>query len=108
MPKPPAFQWYPKDCDTDEKVRGMDDREFGFYVRCLNHSWLNDGLPADLDELARVIGRPKAYVSKMWVRVGRCFFQREDRLYNIRQEGQRETVREFQETRRDAANTRWD
>jgi uncharacterized protein YdaU (DUF1376 family) len=108
MAKAPAFQWYPKDCDTDENVRAMDDREFGFYMRCLNHAWLNGGLPADLNELARVIGRPKGYVEKVWARVGKCFVEDAGRFWNVKQEGQRQTVREFKDSRRDAANARWE
>lgn len=107
MPRAPAFQWYPKDCDTDESVRGMDDREFGFYMRCLNHSWLNEGLPADLAELARVIGRPPAYVRKVWPRVGRCFSEKNGRFFNEKQEAQRGNVREFVDRQRKAAEAKW-
>ena len=105
--KAPAFQWYPKECDTDENVRGMDDREFGFYVRCLNHSWINDGLPEDLGELARVMQRPAGYVRRIWERVGRCFFPDGNRLRNPKQESQRQEYQRFKESRRSAANTRW-
>jgi len=107
MAKAPAFQWYPKDCDTDENVRAMDDREFGFYMRCLNHSWLNNGLPSDLGELARVMSRSRSYVEKIWQRVGKCFELVDGRLVNKTQEKQRSTVREFVESRRSAANARW-
>jgi hypothetical protein len=106
--KPPAFQWYPKDCDSDEAVRAMDDREFGFFVRCLNHSWLNRGIPADLTELARVLGRPKKYIERLWVRVGKCFVSGENgRLVNPKQEEQRSVQEAFSESKRVAADTRW-
>lgn len=107
MAKAPSFQWYPKDCDTDENVRRMDDREFGFYMRCLNHSWLNDGLPGDLAELARVMNRPAAYVKRLWGRVGRCFDLSDGRYRNPKQEVQRMTVREYQDSRRKGAEARW-
>lgn len=105
--KPPAFQWYPKDCDTDEDVRAMDDREFGFYMRCLNHSWLNGGLPNSLPEIARIMGRTPNYVKKIWERVGKKFAEREGRLVNPKQETQRTTARDFVDSRTCAANTRW-
>lgn len=106
--KAPAWQWYPKDCDTDENVRGMDDREFGFYVRCLNHSWLNNGLPSDLSELARVMGRTRKYVDSVWKRVGRCFEPDDDgRLRNRKQESLRRRLQEYGETRKRGANARW-
>jgi uncharacterized protein YdaU (DUF1376 family) len=97
--KSPAFQWYPKDCDTDENVRAMDDREFGFYVRCLNHSWLNNGLPSDPVEIVRIIGRPKSYIDKVWPRVSKCFRLDGDRLVNNRQEEERQSRADYREDR---------
>lgn len=88
--KPDYFRWYPKDCDTDENVRRMDDRQFGFYMRCINHAWLNGGLPADLNQLARVIGRTPGYVLKIWPAIAPCFEVRGDRLVNQKQEDLRE------------------
>jgi hypothetical protein len=68
----------------------MDDREFGFYMRCLNHSWVNDGLPPLLAELATAIGRSHAYVAKLWPNVGKCFTpDGNGRLRNPRQETDR-------------------
>lgn len=108
MAKPPAFQWYVKDAATDEKVRAMDDREYGFYMRCLEHSWLNDGLPGNLEELARVLNRPARYVKQVWERVGLCWNLGEDgRFRNSKQESQRVTVRQFLDSRKKAADTRW-
>jgi len=106
--KPPAFQWYPKDCDTDENVRGMDDREFGFYMRCLNHAWPNFGLPGNVSEIARVMHRPVPYVEKIWIRVGKCFvFDDSGRLVNPKQEEQRKEQEAYRESKRLAASTRW-
>lgn len=107
MAKPPAYQFYPKDCDTDEKVRAQDDREFGFFVRCLNHSWLNVGLPAELPELARVLSRSLPYVKKLWVRVGPCFVTVEGRLYNPKQEKYRAELLSKSEGGKAAAEVRW-
>ena len=108
MNKAPAFQWYPKDCDTDEKVRMMDDEHFGFYVRCLNHAWLNYGLPENLSDIAMALGRRPSKVIKLWEKVGICFELLEKRWVNVKQEEQRKTVREFVESRRKAAVTRWE
>jgi uncharacterized protein YdaU (DUF1376 family) len=95
MKKLPYFEWYPADCDTDENVKGMDDREIGFYLRCLNHSWINGSIPADPGELARVMSRSPHYVRQVWQRVGRCFKPGSDplRLVNGRQEEQRARAR---------------
>jgi hypothetical protein len=107
--KAPCFQWFPKDCDTDENVKAMDDREFGFFIRCLNHSWLNRGLPAALPDLARVMGRGLRYVERLWERVSRCFQPdpQTGRLVNPRQELQRSEDHAFRESRRNAAGVRW-
>lgn len=106
--KAPAFQWYPKDCDTDENVRLMDDAEFGFYVRCLNHAWMNDGIPGDLADLAKILHRPLGRVKAYWSRVGKCFvIDEHGRARNPKQELQRNELREFRESRKRAADARW-
>ncbi len=51
----------------------MTDSELGFYHRCLNRSWINSGIPADLDELARAMRVSRAYLNKVWERVGKRF-----------------------------------
>jgi uncharacterized protein YdaU (DUF1376 family) len=105
--KAPSFQWYPKDCDTDENVRAMDDTEFGFYMRCLNHSWLNHGLPENLEELGRILGRNKHHVCRVWPRVSRCFVISDGRYVNLKQESQRKEHQSFVDSRKKAANVRW-
>lgn len=105
--KLPYFPWYPQDCDTDERVRGMTDQEFGFYVRCINHSWVNNGLPANIDELARTMGRSSATVLKLWERVGRCFEIRDGRFYNAKQEGLRDLAQSKSIARASASEARW-
>ncbi len=109
--KPPSFQWYPKDCDTDERIRLMNDAEFGFYMRCLNHSWLNGGLPGDLGMVARALSRTPAYVRKMWTMVGPCFTEVGGRFVNRKQESQRARDAEFRDGKSDAgrkgADARW-
>ncbi len=105
--KPPAFQWYPKDADTDENIRMMDDAEYGFYGRCLNHSWVNEGLPGTIEDIARVLQRPLAVAKKRWERVGRCFELVDGRYRNPRQERDRAGCKAFSDARKDAADKRW-
>jgi uncharacterized protein YdaU (DUF1376 family) len=85
----------------------MDDREYGFFMRCLNHSWLNNGLPADVPELARVMGRSVAYVDKLWKRVGRCFVVEDGRFRNPRQEQERSRAQSTSDARASASAIRW-
>src|SRR5690348_10958873 len=98
--KAPAFQWYPKDCDSDERVRMMDDREFGFFFRCLEHAWLNDGLPGPLEDIARALRRTPGYVKKIWPRINKCFpLCYDGRRRNPNQELQRKADSEFRQER---------
>jgi uncharacterized protein YdaU (DUF1376 family) len=107
MNKAPAFQWYPKDCDSDENVRLMDDTEFGFYVRCLNHAWLNEGLPGDVAMIARLFHKSAEDIDRIWGIVGKCFALRSGRYVNPRQEQQREESRRYQEAQKAKADAMW-
>lgn len=88
MSKLPYYKMYPADFDNDANVRAMDDRDKGFYIGCLHHSWHNDmTIPADLAQLAEEMHRTEAYVRSRWVKVGKCWAPvpgRPDRLMNPR------------------------
>ncbi len=89
----PYFKWYPADADTDENFRAMDDADIGFYIRCLNHAWMNGGIPADPKERARVLRTRLDVANKRWERVGKSFVSSTlypDSLINLRQEVERE------------------
>src|SRR5438105_1364001 len=105
--RPPSFQWYPKDQDTNEDIRLMTDEEYGFYVRCLNHAWMNDGLPERMEDLAKLFRTTKTQVQRRWKKVGKLFFFSENRWKNLKQEEQRAEAKKFSENRRAAANSRW-
>jgi len=88
----PFFKWYPADAESDERYASMTDSELGFFHRCLNKSWTNNGLPADLDELARLMKVKRSYLDRIWPRVGQCFTPSESdpsRMVNPRQEQER-------------------
>ena len=87
--KLPYFKWYPKDFDHNEKVRLMNLEEIGLYALCLNHSWVNGSLPADLDEIGRAMKVPAKQLRRAWPRVAPCFVEIEGRLINPRQEDER-------------------
>jgi hypothetical protein len=106
--KAPSFQWYPKDAETDENVKLMDFAEYGLYHRCLDHAWINRGLPSDLNELARLLRCPISVLKKLWPRVSPCLLTGTDgRLTNPKQEQQRGGAGKTSEVRRAAANARW-
>lgn len=91
----PYYSMYPKDFDADKHVRAMEDCEIGLYIRCLNHAWINDGLPADPEEIRRLFrDNPKDFTKK-WGRVEPCFPVTEDGLRrNPRQEKERREATE--------------
>ena len=109
--KLPFFQWYPADADTDENFRAMNDSEIGFYLRCLNHAWRNDGIPADPEMRARVLRDKREYADKQWKIVGRCFVpdpEHPDRLVNPRQYEELQKASRKSSVNADAANARWE
>jgi uncharacterized protein YdaU (DUF1376 family) len=88
----PYFKWFPADAETDELYASLSDTELGFFHRCLNRSWINGSLPADPDELARMMRVTRAYLDRIWVRVGKSWYPSPDdtgRLVNQRQEEER-------------------
>lgn len=75
MPKElPYMKWYPSDFEEDEDVKLMTLEEVGFYVRCMNHAWSNNGLPNSLELIGRIfkIANPEE-VSRLWLAVGKKF-----------------------------------
>lgn len=86
----PYFRWYPADAESDSKYASLDLAELGLYHRCLNHAWLNNGIPDDLTELSRELRIPEKEVRRLWPRVSRCFVVSPDmRARNPRQEEER-------------------
>lgn len=104
----PYFQWYPSDADTDENFRAMSDEEIGFYVRCLNHAWMNDGLPVDPEERSRILKTPLKIANSRWVRVGRCFQEIAGRYVNRRQEEERTKAQTKSESATKSVRSRYE
>lgn len=85
----PYFRWWVARAETDETYSTLTDQELGFYHRCLNKAWLNAGLPADPDALAKLMHVSRAYLDRVWVSVGKCWYTSGGRLYNRTQEEER-------------------
>lgn len=87
----PYFRWYPKDAESDSKYTSLSLPELGLYHRCMNHSWLNDGIPEDVEEISRELRITLADTNRYWPRVSKCFVRSEDdgRQRNPRQEIER-------------------
>lgn len=112
--KAPAFQWYPKDIETDEAVVLMDNREFGAYVHLLNHGWLHNGIPCDEASQAKIVRETIAQWRKMWPAM-ECKWVKHPsdphKLVNPRQELEREKQADHKTERSEAgkrgAEKRW-
>ncbi len=103
----PYFKWYPSDAEMDQNFRAMDDAELGFYWRCLNHSWINEGLPSDPSERARVLRTPQKLADARWLRVGKCFTEVDGKMVNPRQESERtDAIRKSETNRKNGATAK--
>jgi uncharacterized protein YdaU (DUF1376 family) len=112
--KRPAFLWYPKDAITDN-CRALSCEAYGFYIRLLEHSWINDGIPSDEDfliDLAKnAFGISKYKFLKLWPKVKNFFREIDGVLINDRLEKERiseEDYRSKQQKRGQKGNIiRW-
>ncbi len=65
--KAPAYQWYPKDYDTDEAVKLMTYEQEGIYRRLLDHQALHGSIPEDPQQIALLVPKvPRARFVKLW------------------------------------------
>ena len=106
--KAPAFQWYVKDSMTDEFIRRLTLEEFGFYIKCLEAAWINDGLPERVEEIADTLLIHVRLVQRMWPKVSPKFQLISGRYRNPKQEDQRKQNQEYRESRRRNGKARWD
>lgn len=102
--KPPAYQWYPKDAETDEAYRLMTCEQLGAYERLRDHQWIEGSLPTDVEELALIVGHGMTAkrLEQIWARVSVCFPPTADgRLQNPRLERQREELEAYRKRQAD-------
>lgn len=107
--KSPAYQFYPEAWFSSSKVRRMSHTEKGMYTDLLAYCWLENGLPTDVKLLAAMLGVPAARFGRIWSQgaLHECFFERNGKLYNARQERERKKQAEFRKSKQDAAHMRW-
>jgi uncharacterized protein YdaU (DUF1376 family) len=97
MSKSPAFQFYPSDFLGSGKVGTMTVDEIGAYTLLLCLDWNENGFVFDEEELARWCKVSRAKFRKLWVRVSRCFDEKDGRMYNARLQIEREKQAEWRE-----------
>jgi len=57
MKPSPAFQFYPSDWLSSQRVQMMTLEEEGAYIRLLASCWQHGSIPADLERCARLLGK---------------------------------------------------
>jgi uncharacterized protein YdaU (DUF1376 family) len=105
--KSPAFQYYPKDMETDEVVKLMSNRQFGAYVRLLGHNWIEGSIPANPDHLATLVHEDSRDFEPMWALISKKFHKKGDRLTNPRLEKERKRQRKYSLKQRQNVAKRW-
>lgn len=108
--KAPAFQFYPKDFLTDERVRLMSHTERGLYITLLCYCWLEQSLPSDVSQLARLMAVPCARFERLWSGpLAECFRKGDDgRLYHKRLEEERTKQEAFRRRASDGGKSALD
>jgi hypothetical protein len=102
----PYFRWFPKDAESDDKYASLTLAELGLYHRCLNASWMNHGIPSEPAQIARVLRVPQREFMRLWPSVSPCF-SGQVKLYNSRQERERDHAVSKSKKATDAVNTRY-
>lgn len=107
--KSPAWSMYAKDWLSSEDVTRMPPQAEGLYIRLLNLSWDNEGLPTEPEAVKELAGLKYARCWKTaWPPVRRKFVERNGRLVNLRQEKEREKQRMRAKQAQAAADARWE
>ena len=69
----------------DDKVAIMNLEEIGAYIKLLCFCWNNNGLTKNQKELKNMCGNPNNWEA-IWGKVGKCFYEKKEKLYNRRLE----------------------
>src|SRR5712692_2616640 len=96
----PAFSFYPKDWLSDANVKAMTLEAKGAYIELLGIYWLEDGLPASTDRLARLLGIASSKLRRLWPMIDPCFRVEGDRLIQKRMDQERAKQAAFSESQR--------
>lgn len=94
--RPPAFMFYARDWLVD--TARMTLEEEGAYARLLAHQWIEGPLPADLRQLARILGVGVKKMASLWATLGKHFPKvNADAIANRRLEDERRKQVEYRE-----------
>ena len=82
--KRPAFQWYPKDYLTDERVVVMTLEEEAAYRRLMDFCWLHVSLPDDMNKMGAMCKTDGTHMAVLWDAISECFYKHEGRWFHPR------------------------
>lgn len=107
---PPAYQWYPKDHFADPAMTLAPLEAEGLYRRLYDYAWLENGLPDDLAYLHGISKcRSRKKFDELWAIIAHKFPVSPDgRRRNPDQERQRKERKKFSQSRKAAADKRWE
>jgi len=103
--KSPAFQWYPKDILSSQRVALMDLKTECAYRRAIDFCWIHGSLPKDLKKLSKIIG--KGCTQKMAQEVSEMFYTDGDFLKHERLDREKVKQQEFSEQQRERVKKRY-
>lgn len=90
--KPPAFQFYVREYETDEAVKLMDLEHEGAYLRLMCGQWMEGSIPADPADQAKICRTTPARMKRLWSKIAPKFSKHPDqpgRLINHKLADQR-------------------
>lgn len=106
MKESPAFQLYAADFYMDTLTWDTDD--IGVYFCLLMAEWVNGPLDNDTRKLAKIAKKTHQKFIKNWSKISQKFSKLDTgKLANLRLEEEREKQHKYSESRRKAADTRW-
>lgn len=95
--KSPAFQFYPDDFMSSPHVLAMSNTEVGIYIKLLCIDWASNGVPARHEMMSRMTGTRPDRFAQAWEIIGRCFVERDGRMYSPRLDLERKKQAEWRE-----------
>jgi|GEM_PF-4622823 len=101
------FQWHVFEVESDEDWRAMTYEERGIFITMLDLAWINQGLSANLGDIASVLKLSMKNFMSCWKRIGKKFEIRGDRYVNPRQEIERTKALNKSVNNKGSAEARW-
>lgn len=101
MKRPLPYRWDAQ-AATSHPITSFDPLQDLYWRRAMDYAWLNDGLPKDQADIARICrfsGNPGDFELTIWPIISRFFYLAPDGMYRNRdQEDQRKKLNKFRKS----------